>query len=53
MNAVKAGLRFVFAVAGQVEGEDSECVGRLSGGRWDLNVLLQNEINNKVNYNIH
>ena len=53
MNAVEAGLRFVFAVAGQVEGEDSECVWRLSGGRRDLNVLLQRDIHNKVNSNIY
>ena len=39
MNAVEAGLRLVFAVAGQVEREDSESVRGFRGRRWDLYVL--------------
>ena len=52
MDAVEAGLRFVFAVAGQVEGEDAQSVGRLRGGRRDLNVLLEKDRHNKVNSNV-
>lgn len=52
VNAVEAGLRFVFAVTGQVEGEDSECVWRLSGGCGDLNVLLK-KTDSMINSNIN
>lgn len=43
VDAVEAGLRLVFAVAGQVEGEDSESIGGLGGRCRDLYVLLKNE----------
>jgi len=39
VDAVKAGLRLVFAVAGQVEGKDAKSGGRLRRGSWDLDVL--------------
>lgn len=41
MNAVEAGLRFVFAVTGKVEREDSESIGGFRGRRWDLHVLIK------------
>lgn len=37
--AVEAGLRFVFAVAGQVEGEDSQCIGSLGGAGRNFDIL--------------
>lgn len=43
VNAVEAGLRLVFVVAGQVEGEDSEAGGSLRGRRRDLYVLWQDK----------
>lgn len=39
MNAVEAGLRFVFAVARQVEREDSESIRGFGGRCRDLYVL--------------
>lgn len=41
MNAVEAGLGLVFAVTGQVEGEDSESIGGFGGRGRDLYVLLE------------
>lgn len=41
MNAVEAGLGLVFAVAGQVEGEDSESIGDVGGRSRDLYVLIE------------
>lgn len=40
MNAVEAGLGLVLAVAGQVEGEDSESIGGVRGRGGDLYVLI-------------
>lgn len=40
MNAVEAGLRLVFAVAGQVKGEDPECIWGFWSQCGDLYVLL-------------
>lgn len=36
---VEAGLRFVLAVAGQVEGEDTQCIGSLRGASRNFDVL--------------
>ena len=55
MNAVKAGLRFIFAVAGQVEGKDSQGIRRLRGRGWDLDVLWQRKpsvLNHRPNHNV-
>lgn len=41
MNAVEARLGLVFAVTGQVEGEDSESIGGFGGRGRDLYVLLE------------
>lgn len=41
MNAVEAGLRLVFAITGQVEGEDSESIGGIRGRSRDLYVLIE------------
>jgi len=38
VNTVKAGLRFVFTVTGQIEGEDTESVRRIRGSR-NLDIL--------------
>jgi hypothetical protein len=40
VDAVNAGLRFVFAITGQVEGEDPECIWGLWGWGRDLDILL-------------
>lgn len=40
MDAVEAGLRLVFAVAGEVKREDPECIRGLWSRRRDLYVLL-------------
>lgn len=41
VDAVEAGLWLVFAVAGQVEGEDAQSSGRVCSGSRDLDVLQE------------